>query len=53
MATSEPVDQGADDQHGEPASAGLGEAPGATTAWLVGDIDKTVRQLVDEVPTAD
>jgi hypothetical protein len=31
----------------------LGDAPGATNAWLVGDTDKTVRRLADEVLTAD
>jgi hypothetical protein len=33
--------------------AGLGDAPGATNAWLVGETSKTVRQLADEVRAAD
>ena len=33
-------------------AAGLGDAPGATSAWLVGDTGKTVRQLADEVLAA-
>jgi hypothetical protein len=32
---------------------GLGDAPGATNAWLVSDTDKTVRQVAHEVRAAD
>jgi hypothetical protein len=33
--------------------ARLGDAPGATNAWLGADTDKTVRQLADKVRAAD
>jgi hypothetical protein len=34
-------------------AAGLGDAPGATNAWFVGDTGKSVRQLADEVLAVD